>query len=295
MKETYSREVRRGYLYAFLAAVCGGVIPTSSKLLLAVASPAAIASWGFLLSGLVLVPYRPKALPGRKSLPYVVLFGVLGGALGPVLYQYGLSSSTAVNASLLSNGEVLFTALIAFGLFGERLSRKQLGFGMFIVAGIVAVSTNLELSGIQFFQGLLGNLLILASTLAWSAENNLIVSATQRFGPGLITKFRNMIGGALVLLVAASLGVQVGVPSSGWVPLAALAFALAGTSFLAIAALGKIGAVRTILVFSTTSVFGAVFALVFLGEQITPVQLSGGAVILIGVYLFQRNERKPVA
>jgi drug/metabolite transporter (DMT)-like permease len=288
-------DVRRGYLYALLAAVCGGAIPASSKIVLAVATPAAVSAWGFLISGLILVPYKPKTLPGRKSLPYVVFFGLLGAALGPVLYQYGLSSTTAVNAALLSNGEVLFTALIAFGVFGERLSRKQLGFGMLIIAGIVAVSTNLELSGIQFLQGLVGNLLILASTLAWSAENNLIVNATQRFGAGLISKFRNIIGGALVAAIAASLGIGLGVPPEAWVPLAVLALSLAGTSFFAIAALGKIGAVRTILVFSTTSVFGALFALVVLGEQMTAVQLSGGAAIMVGVYLFQRNERKLTA
>jgi drug/metabolite transporter (DMT)-like permease len=288
-------DVRRGYLYALLAAVCGGAIPASSKIVLAVATPAAVSAWGFLISGLILVPYKPKAHPGRKSLPSVVFFGLLGAALGPVLYQYGLSSTTAVNAALLSNGEVLFTALIAFGVFGERLSRRQLGFGMLIIAGIVAVSTNLELSGIQFLEGLVGNLLILASTLAWSVENNLIVNATQRFGAGLITKFRNIIGGAFVAVIAASLEIRLGVPPEAWIPLVILAFSLAGPSFFAIAALGKIGAVRTILVFSTTSVFGALFALVFLGEQITAVQLSGGAAIMVGVYLFQRNERKLTA
>jgi drug/metabolite transporter (DMT)-like permease len=294
LPSTRLNDVKQGYLYAFLAAISGGAIPTASKLLLVSTTPVAVSAWGFFLSGILLVPYKPLALPGKKSLPYILLFALVGGAAGPVLYQYGLSSTTAVNASLLSNGEVLFTALIAFGLFGERLSRRQLKFGLLIVAGIVTVSTNLELSGIKLLQGLVGNLLILASGLAWSVENNLIVTATQRFGAARVTKFRNIFGGGTVAIVAVLLGFYLGVKESGWFPLTVLAVSLALTSFLAIAALGRIGAVRTILVFSTTSVFGAVFALTFLGEQITAVQVIGGAAILTGVYLFQRNEKLPI-
>ncbi|HEV2225494.1 MAG TPA: EamA family transporter, partial [Nitrososphaerales archaeon] len=71
-----------------------------------------------------------------------------------------------------------------------------------------------------------------------------------------------------------------------------LGLSLGGTSYLAISALGDIGAIRFILVFSTSTLFGALFALVFLREQITPVQLTGGALIMVGVYLLQRAERR---
>jgi drug/metabolite transporter (DMT)-like permease len=46
-----------------------------------------------------------------------------------------------------------------------------------------------------------------------------------------------------------------------------------------------------LLVWSTSTVFGALFALGILGEQITPGQILGGALILVGVYLFRRTEK----
>jgi drug/metabolite transporter (DMT)-like permease len=284
-------ETSRGYLYAFLAAVCSGAIPTLSKVLLPQTGPVALSGLAFFISAAFLIPIPPSALPGRKSLPYVVLFGMLGALIAPVIYQMGLEQTTVVNASLLANGEILFTSLLAFTFFGERLTTSQLGRGLLIVAGIVIVSTNLELASVQFLSGLEGNLLILASTLGWSVENNLLVSATRRFGTPFITKYRNLIGGGILMVVVLAAGIRVSLTSWEWLLLVVLAALMGGASFLIIAAFREIGAIRTILVYSSSTIFGAVFALVFLREQITVVQVVGGILILVGVYAFQRTKR----
>jgi drug/metabolite transporter (DMT)-like permease len=287
-----SSRVRRGYLYAFLAAACGGATPTLSKLSLAGNGPIQVSAIAFLLSGLILFPIKPKEVPGKKSLKFVVFFGLIGAAVAPIIYLTGLNATTAVNTSLLSNGEGLFTTLIAFAIFGERLPGRQLARGLLIVAGIALVSTNLDLTGVQFYQGLEGNLLILLSMLIWSVENNLIISPTRKFGAALITKFRNIIGGATLLATIAALGLGLNLSPLWLTYVFLLALSLGGTSYLAISALADIGAIRFILVFSTSTIFGAFFALVFLREQITPVQLAGGALIMVGVYLLQRADRR---
>lgn len=291
MSKTPAR-VNRGYAYAFVAALCGGAIPTLSKLALQHYGPVQVSGFSFFLSGLMLIPLNPRDFPNSRNLKYVAFFGLLGAAIAPLLYQTGIDNTTAVNASLLSNGEALFTVLIAFAAFGERLSRKQLGTGLLILAGIVIVSTNLDLTGVQFLNGLLGNLLVLGAMVFWSLENNLIISATRRFGPVFISKYRGIIGGGGVTVAVAVLGIPTGFSGSGLLYVVLLALALASTSYLAIAALGEIGAIRAILVFSTSTIFGAIFALVVLREPITYVQVAGGAIILLGVFLLQRAERK---
>jgi drug/metabolite transporter (DMT)-like permease len=289
--QTASR-IRRGYLYAFLAAVCSGATPTLSKLSLASNGPIQVSGIAFILSGLVLFPIKPKEVPTKRSLKFVVFFGLLGAAIAPLIYQVGLNATTAVNTSLLSNAEALFTTLIAFAIFGERLPGRQMARGLLIVAGIALVSTNLDLTGVQFYQGLEGNLLIVTSMFIWSVENSLIISPTQRFGAALITKYRNIIGGGalLVIMLAVGLSLNLSLPWLTYVFL--LGLSLGATSYLAISALGDIGAIRFILVFSTSTIFGAAFALVFLKEQITLVQLTGGALIMVGVYFLQRAERR---
>lgn len=282
--------IRRGYLYAFIAAITGGTFPVASKYLEGTTAPVAISGYVFLLSGLMLIPYKPGVRLGRSSAPLVLVVGLLGAATAPVLYQFGLQRTTAVNASLLSNGEVFFTSVIAFAIFGERLERKQLLEGLVVAAGLIVVATNLDVSGVQFLQGFVGNLLVLAATFFWSVENNILRIASSRFGAALVTKYRNLFGGGLVLLLAALLSVSLKLTEVSTAVLLFASLMMAITSLFSITALGTIGAVRTLLVFSTSSIFGALFSLVFLGEGISTIQVAGGAAILAGVYMIQRSE-----
>jgi drug/metabolite transporter (DMT)-like permease len=285
------RETSRGYLYALLGSVCGGAQPTIIKFLLNNSTPVAITGLSYALSGLMLVLYHPKARPPKGSIRFILVFGLVGAIAAPLTFIIGLNQTTAVNASLLANGEILFTTLIAYSVFGERLSGAQATRGLLIVAGVIVVSTNLDLAHVQFAQGLLGNVLILGSTVGWAVENNLIAVATRKFDVSILSKFRNLLGGLLLTAFAVVAGYAFGFTPFDVFALILLAGCVAIATYLFMAAVKRIGAIRMLLVWSTSTVFGAFFALVFLGEQITLAQVGGGACILLGVYLFRRSER----
>ena len=283
-------EKGKGYVYALLGAVAGGSIPALSKLLLADNGPVPIAAYGVFISGLFLLINKPRSFPGRGGTPYVLSVGLLGAFAAQLLFTVGLTETTAVNASLLTNGEVLFTTMIAFFIFGERLGRGQASRGVMILVGLLIVSTNLDLSSVRFLQGLQGNLLILGATLCWGVENNLLAVATRRFDPAGMSKLRNLIGGAALLLLVFVGGYQYQFAPYDMAVLTLLGLAMAAATFLFLAAIKRLGAIRMLLVWATATIWGTVFALVILGEQITVVQILGGLFILFGVYLFRRSE-----
>ena len=287
-----STETTRGYLYAVVGAVCGGSVTVLTKILLEKNGPIPITGLAFSISGLMLLFYRPRLEPVRQSVPYLLFLGLVGAALSPLMYTYGLSQTTAVNAALLANGEVLFTTILAYSVFGERLVRAQALRGLLIVAGLVVVSTDLDITHISFLQGIVGNMLVLGSTVGWAVENNLLVAATKRFDVPSLSKFRNLIGGAVVMAVVVLGGFTFDFTYYDDFVLVLLAVALSGGVALFIAAIKRLGAIRMLLVWSTSTVFGAFFAFVILGEQITVGQLTGGALIMLGVYLFRRSERQ---
>ncbi|HYA56659.1 MAG TPA: DMT family transporter [Nitrososphaerales archaeon] len=284
-------EVARGYIYALVAAVCGGSITVLIKILLEKNGPIPITGLSFFISGLMLLFYRPGLKPARASVPYLLFLGLVGAALSPLMYTYGLNQTTAVNAALLANGEVLFTTIIAYSVFGERLGRAQALRGLLIVAGLIVVTTDLDITHIAFLQGIVGNILVLGSTVGWAVENNLLVLATKRFDVASLSKFRSLIGGVVVMAVVILGGYTFDFTFYDDLVLLLLGLAITGATALFIAAIKRLGAIRMLLVWSVSTVFGAVFALVFLGEQITVGQLAGGALILLGVYLFRRSEQ----
>ncbi|MDA4121066.1 MAG: DMT family transporter [Thaumarchaeota archaeon] len=286
-------DTRRGFVYALGSAISAGAISALSKALLAGMKPLVISGLVFLLAGLVLLPYRPRQIPGKRSAAWMLATGFLGAALAPSLYLIGLDQTSAVNASLLNNTEVFFTALIAFAIFKETLKRNQFLEGILVVAGVVVVATNLDLSAIQQGAGLAGNLLVIGASFVWAIDNNLSRITSQKFGPLFVSKFRNLVGGGLVMAYLVVIAQPIVVPIGSLPLLVALTAVIVSATVLFMAALVRIGAVRSLLVFSSASIFGSLFAVALLGEAITPVQLAGGALILSGVYLIQRSEGTP--
>lgn len=242
-----------------------------------------------LLSGAILVPYKPRAVPRGDNARLILGLSLAGATVAPILYFTGVQQSSAVNASLLGNGEVLFTALIGFGIFHESLRRRQLAEGLLIALGVIVVSANLQAGGVSLSQGLSGNVLIVGATLFWSIDNNLSRVASHRMGISMVAKFKGLMGGSITMLLLV-FSSSLFVPLASLPLIAILAVIFTGMTLLSVGAFRLIGAVRTILVFSTSSILGPLFAFMFLGESISPIQVLGGALILSGVYLIQRSE-----
>ena len=62
--------------------------------------------------------------------------------------------------------------------------------------------------------------------------------------------------------------------------------------FFFVIALRLIGAIRTVLIYSTTTVFGIAFSGLFLGEEITPINIFSVIAISIGIYLLRKKFAK---
>ena len=283
----------QGYIFAFVAALGYGSASTLGKVALGSVPPILLAALASTTGGIFLFAYKPRMGIERKSLPLFSLVVLCGAILGPVFFYSGLKLTSAVSTALLSNGELLFTALIAIIVFKESLNGRQYLASLLVLFGIVTISTNLDFASASLLGNLTGNLLILAATLSWAIENNLVRKLSERVDPIAMARWRNFAGGLALLTLIALFGQSLHVEPSAipYVLLSGLIPVALTTMFLFLA-LERIGAVRALLVFSTGSLFGTLYAHLLLGEPITSVQLLGGAVLFIGVILIGRNERE---
>lgn len=110
-----------------------------------------------------------------------------------------------------------------------------------------------------------------------------------------MTGLKCFIGGAALLAISFLLGFSFSIPLIS-VPyiLFVGAFSIAFSILFFLFALRKIGSMRTAVIFSLSSLFGAVLALVVLGEPLNFIQLIAGLVMILGIYVLYRcRERKP--
>ena len=130
-------------VYALLAAILFGLNAPLSKLLLKEVPPLFMAALLYLGAGigmafLQLFQFEKQEAPlSKKEFPWAVAMILLDVA-APILLLYGLKYTTAANASLLFNFEMVSTSLIAFIFFREAVGRRiWLALGLITLASFL--------------------------------------------------------------------------------------------------------------------------------------------------------------
>jgi drug/metabolite transporter (DMT)-like permease len=270
---------------ALLAAALFGAGTPLAKAMMGGVSPWMLAGLLYLGSGLGLALLRlirraPSVRLAAGEWPWLAGTVLAGGMVGPVLLMFGLSGMPASGASLLLNAESVFTALLAWFAFKENFDRR-IALGMLaIVAGAVVLSW----PGDAQFGTPWPALAVLGACLAWGIDNNLTrkVSLTDATWVAMV---KGLAAGSVNLAIALTLGASVPALQllAGSAVLGFFAYGISLTLF--VVALRHLGTARTGAYFSVAPFFGAVLAVVLLGEAITPGLLVAGALMALGVWL----------
>ena len=301
---------RKGILLAILAAALYAISSPLSKLLLDAVPPTLLAGLLYLGAGLgmgvialvrrLLHTPRTEEPFTRSDAPYVLAMIGLDIA-APILLLLGLSMTSAANASLLNNFEIVSTALIALCLFREAVSPRLWG-------GIVLVTLScalLSLEDVTALRPSAGSLLILGACLCWGIENN----CTRRLSgkdPLTVVLFKGIFSGLGAICIGfcsserpASLVAVHAIPAIA----AALAvgFVAYGLSiFFYVYAQRMLGAARTGAYYAIAPFIGTALSLAIFRDPppatyfAALVLMAAGAVLsATDEPLFKRRKKKP--
>jgi len=288
-----------------VSAILFGLSSTLNKIVLEDVSPTIIAGMIYFVAGVFLfaihlTPLCKKILTALgssetetkttskdvRTLAFVILCGSI---IAPLLLLNGLNQTTAINSSLLLNAEALFTIVIAFVFLNERCNRREYLGILLLLIGVIFVTTNGAFQRLTLTENLLGNLLVIGACFFWGIDNNLSKFLSRKRDIIMVTGLKCFIGGSTLIALAFALG------SSFSIPLVAIpyilfvgAFSVAFSILFFLFALRKIGSMRTGVIFSLSSLFGAVLAFVVLREAFTAIQLIAGLVMISGIYVLYR-------
>ena len=285
-----------GVAESLAAALLFGAAAPLAKLLLARVDPWLLAALLYLGSGLGLALLRRIRRASAVRLPpgegrWLAAAVAAGGVAGPVLLMAGLAGLPASQASLLLNGEAVLTALLAWAVFRENVDRR-VAFGMLaIVAGGVVLAWPAGAPGAA--PAWRSALLVLAACLAWAVDNNLTRKVSLA-DASWIAMVKGLAAGATNLVLAVVLGAR----WPGASPVAAamlLGFFSYGISLvLFVRGLRALGTARTGAYFSVAPFFGAVLAVLLLGDRVDAPLVAAAVLMAIGVWLHlsERHEHR---
>jgi len=293
MSQKYRSE-RLGYVFAILASVMFGSVSVLAKPLVSSVDPILLASLVYIISAITLSPFARKQRQkfARRDLLLILSIAVCGAVIAPSLYFVGLTHASASDAALIANGEVFFSVLLAVMFFRERLRLVGWVAILLVLAGMIIITTNLNFANFTLQQIHYKDMLLILSMLFWGLDNNLSRYLAQKMNVANIVQIKSAIGGIMLFVIALlvfQVDINVGVDQI--IPILVLgSIGFAASLYFFLHGLKRIGTVRTITIFSMSSVFGLVAAAIFLAEQISWYQIVAAGIMILGVYLVSRKE-----
>lgn len=283
---------RTGYVCAILAMVMFGSVSTLAKPLVSTVNPFLLSAVVYLISAITLTPLTVKSpikTSSKKDILLILVVSLCGAVIAPSLYFVGLNHASASDAALLSNGEGLFTVLVAMLIFKEKV--KKIGYVAIpmIFVGLFIVSTDLQISAIPEIH--FEDMLIIIAMGFWAIDNNLSRILTKRLDIAIIAQIKSLIGGLLLLAISILvINVPLSFDPTQIVPVLLLGiFGFAMSLYFFLQALKRIATIRTAMVFSLSPVVGMIAAYFVLSESIDGLQILAAIIMMFGVYLLNRK------
>jgi drug/metabolite transporter (DMT)-like permease len=286
-----------GRLTAAMPALRGGLLALLAALLFGISTPlvqrfgqgiGAFGTAALLYAGAAAVgalsrrPAGREARLSRSDLPRLLAMVAFGAVLGPVALAWGLQRTSGTSASLMLTLEALFTAVLAWRLYGESLlGRARWALSLLLAGGVLLV---LDQGHGDVDARLWGLLAVVLATAAWGLDNSLSRALAER-DPGQVVMAKAALGAAATTALAWAFSETLP-PAPAALALLAVGAAGYGLSLrLYLLAQRAFGAARTGSVFAFAPFIGAALA-VALGERSSGWMLAAGSgLMLAGVVL----------
>jgi len=258
------------------------------------ASPLLIVFLIYIVNGAIFTPFTVKSRPLSKfSIKPLYALTALGivEVLSTIFFLYGLKDTSAINAAILGNSEILFGVIIAMIVLGERIKRKEILPFMLIGIGAILLPLGTDISEGGFMTNfVVGDLMILISGLFLGIVMTMYKRMGDKFDSKRIIQYTSFVGAAVALGGILVMGIPFELdPNHLPTILITGIIGIGMPVFFILIALRYIGAVRTILVFSTTTVFGVMFSNLLLGEIISMTNVGSIGVVIVGTYLLRKR------
>jgi drug/metabolite transporter (DMT)-like permease len=243
------------------------------------------------LGGLILTPFlwRARAQFSAGLLLRIAGIATINSVTPFVLFAWGAERAPAGIGAITNAMTVMFTVLVAFLFFGERIGARRL---IGLTAGFVgvAVLASGKTAGASVWPAALAGT---AASVCYGFGINLVRRYLTGYPPAAVAAATLLSGSILLSPLAIYSWPAAAIPAASWVSALLLGVLCTGAAFVFYYRLiARIGAARTATVTYLIPLFGVVWAWLLLGEPLTLTMALAGALILSGVALSQQRAKK---
>ena len=222
------------------------------------------------------------------------LLGILQGIAGHVCVLFGLQSTTALNAGLISATQPALTAFAAWILLKDMLSARQILGLAIAVIGVVPIISRGNIDVLLGLDFRIGDLLLQVAMISFAFYNAIVKQVAERLNP-FIALFGIMV--ATTICTVPLYGWEIAYSEQqmqfDWVTIATVAYFTIVATVIALAfvniGIARLGPARAGSYFFAMPLFTSLLAVVLLGEAFRSYHVVGLLLVSAGVYLVSRR------
>jgi drug/metabolite transporter (DMT)-like permease len=235
--------------------------------------------------------HRPVVPLSLRRWAWLVMVAVVGGSVPFVLFFTGLAHASSTHAAFVHKTLVVWVALLAVPLLGERLGPLH-----YAAIGLLLVGQAVLGGGLSGFDFGTGELMILAATLLWAIEVIVVKRLVGGIPPDVLAAARMGLGVVLLLgwvVVSGRWSVLTGLSGEAWRWALLTGLLLAGYVATWYRALALAPAVDVTAVLVIAAVITAALDTAVKGVVLTPEVALGMALLVAGAGLVAGSRGRP--
>ena len=297
MRDGSARASALPYVLLLVAAASFGGNWVAARVVNFEVAPFALSFWRWAIAGVLLFPFalpqlREDATLIRRHWPKLLVFGAVGAGGFTLLGYWGVSYTTAINATLLNSSLPLFVVPLSWLLLGLTVSARQLLGLSLSLGGVLTIVSSGSPRTLAQLKLNPGDFLLLGGAFLWA-----IYTVTLRWRPPL-----RPLSFLFTTIVAAA---AVSAPFYAWETWSGRMMSATPVSIVTIGYLALFPSIIAYICWNQAvamvgpnvagffnpviPVFGILFAVAFLGEPLRAYHLAGFALVLGGVVLTSRR------
>ena len=230
----------------------------------------------------------------KANWPAVIVMAITGVACFNTLVYIGVYYTTSINASLMNSSTPIIIYILSFILLKERLSKFQLIGTALSLSGVAFILSKGSLETLLSFSFNKGDLIVLIAVFCWGVYSLLVKQYAGRL-PGYSTFLVTIALGVIMLLPFTIYELMTTSVEIVWSPSTIGAIVYVGIIASIVAFLSwnngvvALGANKASIYLNFIPLFAAIFAVLFLDEDLLIAQIIGGLAVICGVILANKK------
>ena len=282
------------YFYVFLlllTSLLWGENFVVGKSLVNHASPMTLTSLRWIVAIICLFPIvwfkEKKIFPPRAAILPLLLMGITGVVLFNIFQFLALEQTSATNVGLISTLNAISIALFSSLFLKEKVNVLQILSMILSFFGVILVLSKGNIALLFSLHFNSGDLWMIAAVCIWGIYSVCSKWATKTTTPMMATLYSGIFGVILLLPFNISTFTVSNINASFITSL--LYTGLISTVVCMVfwnIGVQKLGATTSGIFLNFNPIFTAILAFLFLGEELTWIQILGTIVVVTGCYLF---------